>query len=561
MELCCYEHDQGFVLARFREGTFDYLDTASEVVETEFFRYLGATEILRALAATYPTPRQKEEVPLWLYLASNLSLRLHGVASFHAYPYVVRCGGMLNAFGPAVAAKATHPDTGDTTLRCAGFNAKNHYDRQTPCDQDFLRKLARDTEAEALQTWYNREVLRVLQAQGAFDPEGLFIGDASYLFVPDNPAYEGSSRLLFDAAGHPLEAARLRTLPPQQAAHCQWRRCYKLVSLLHTDRQGRFFARVAVRVVAGTAHESPLLYALVDEVVAAVGPGVIRRLLLDRGFLDGAAIGHCKQVHGIDVLLPVRRNMDVYQDALGLLRLPEVVFTPYTPPGPRPEAPRPRPMPERVRQREAQRQATLQARQAAAPPASPAETLVRTEVAGIDGFRSWASCPVPLAVVLSREVYADGHTDCWMLLDTKPLGTPRAAAARRDEYHLRTTIEEGHRQLKGFWDLTQFTSRAFTLIVNQVVFIALAHTLLQLFLQREGRAELNRQTRPRIRDQLLPSAAVILLYCEQRFAILTPLEYTELLLTLSEPARRRILAQARRQRRELRDALPNPRSP
>jgi len=48
---------------------------------------------------------------------------------------------------------------------------------------------------------------------------------------------------------------------------------------------------------------------------------------------------------------------------------------------------------------------------------------------------------------------------------------------------------------------------------------------------------------------------------EQRFAILTPLEYTELLLTLSEPARRRILAQARRQRRELRDALPNPRSP
>ncbi|MFH1007062.1 MAG: hypothetical protein V1800_06090, partial [Candidatus Latescibacterota bacterium] len=62
-------------------------------------------------------------------------------------------------------------------------------------------------------------------------------------------------------------------------------------------------------------------------------------------------------------------------------------------------------------------------------------------------------------------------------------------------------------------------------------------------------------------DQLLPSAAVILLYCQQRFAILTPLEYTELVLTLAEPARRRILAQARRLRRELRDALPNPRSP
>ena len=562
MDIVCYEHDQGFVLARFREGEFDYLDAASEVVETEFFRYLGAEQILRDLAATYPTPRQKAEVPLWLYLASTLSLRLHGVSSFHAYPYVVRCGGMLHAFGPTVAAKVTHPDTGDVTLRCAGFNAKNSYDRQTPCDQDFLRKLARDTKAEALQRWYNRDVARVLQAQGAFDPEGLFIGDASYLFVPDNPAYEGSVRLLFDAHGHPLEAASLASLTPQAAARCQWRRCYKLVSLLHTDRLGRFFCWVAVRVLPGAASECPVLYALVDEVVAAVGPGVLRRLLLDRGFLDGGAIGRCKQAHGIDVLIPVRQNMAVYQDALGLLRLPGVAFTPYAPPPPRPlDAPRPRPAPEQVRQREAKRQQTLRARQASAPPPPPAETRVRAEVAGIDGFQSWESCPVPLAVVISREVYGDGREDLWMLLDTQPLGAPSAAAARRDEYHLRTTIEEGHRQLKCFWDLTHFTSRAFALVVNQVVFVALAYTLLQLYLRQQGRAELNRRTRPRVRAQLLPSAAVILIYCQQRFATLTPLEYTELLLTLAEPARGKILARARRLRRELLHALPNPRPP
>jgi len=182
-------------------------------------------------------------------------------------------------------------------------------------------------------------------------------------------------------------------------------------------------------------------------------------------------------------------------------------------------------------------------------------------VAGIDGFRSWESCPVPLSVVITREVYADGHENLWMLLDTQPLGTPSAAVARGDEYHLRTTIEEGDRQLKGFWDLTHFTSRAFALVVSQVVFVALAYTLLQLFLRQHGRPELTRRTRPRVRDQLLPSAAVILLYCQQRFATLTPLEYTELLLTLAEPARRKILAQARRLRRELLDALPNPRPP
>jgi hypothetical protein len=30
------------------------------------------------LAETYPTPRKKEEVPVWIYLSSELSLQLHG---------------------------------------------------------------------------------------------------------------------------------------------------------------------------------------------------------------------------------------------------------------------------------------------------------------------------------------------------------------------------------------------------------------------------------------------------------------------------------------------------
>jgi len=62
---------------------------------------------------------------------------------------------MLNAFGPQVAHKSKHPETKDVTLSCAGFNDKNDYDRQTPCDQDYLRKLARDTQPELLQSWFN----------------------------------------------------------------------------------------------------------------------------------------------------------------------------------------------------------------------------------------------------------------------------------------------------------------------------------------------------------------------------------------------------------------------
>jgi hypothetical protein len=47
----------------------------------------------------------------------------------------------------------------------------------------------------------------------------------------------------------------------------------------------------------------------------------------------------------------------------------------------------------------------------------------------MDGFRSWESCPAPLSVVITRDVYADGHEDLWTLLDTQPLGGPARSPA------------------------------------------------------------------------------------------------------------------------------------
>src|SRR5512137_2637609 len=303
MDLVVFEYDQAYVLECFRSGEFDFVDGVSEVAETEFFRYIGAKKILGKLAETYPTPREKEEVPLWMYVASNLSMRLHGIHSFHAYPYVIRCGGMLNAFGPGVAHKAKHPETGDVTLSCSGFNDKNTYDRQTPCDQDYLRKFARSTETAALEQWFNRDVMQILKQHRAFDPEGIFLGDGSYLFVPDNPNYEGSVRMLFDEHNHPVAS---ETVSAEKLAKCQWRRCYKLVSLVHTNRSGDYFLCAGLSVQAGNVHEGPVLWGMVDGFVEAVGRGVMKRLIVDRGFIDGGERGRCKQKHGIEVLIALR---------------------------------------------------------------------------------------------------------------------------------------------------------------------------------------------------------------------------------------------------------------
>jgi len=558
MDLVVFEYDQNYVLECFRRGEFDFVDGVSEVAETEFFRYIGAKKILGKLAETYPSPREKEEVPLWMYVASNLSMRLHGVHSFHAYPYVIRCGGMLNAFGPEVARKTKHPETGDVTLSCNGFNDKNSYDRQTPCDQDYLRKLARATEPEQLHRWFNRDVMQILKQHKAFDPEGIFLGDASYLFVPDNPNYEHSVRMLFDEHHHPVDSKKITA---EQRARCQWRRCYKMVSLVHTNRAGDYFLYAGLAVVAGNKHEGPILWGLVDGFVDSVGPGVMKRLILDRGFIDGEQIGRCKQEHGIDILIPLKKNMDLYEDVMGLVREKKVKFEPYSPPPTKPPVdPKPTHVPQEIRQREKKRQKTLKQRKDKDPvPAPPADqVLVRSEAACISDFRTWPSCPVPLNLTVNREHYADGHADTWVLVDTANAGK-RAYA--RDDYRLRTGIEERHRQLKCFVDLTDFTSRKFSLICNQVIFVALAYSLMQLFLLRIQRAELNRRTEPQIRRQLMPTDSVIIVYYNNRFALFTPGEYTELLLTLSSEASKKILEKIRRLRRELEQELKLVRAP
>jgi hypothetical protein len=552
-----FERNDAYVIEAFRQGEFDYLEGVGEVCEVDFFRALTQRKVLEKLAATYPSPCQKHDVPLWVYISSDISMRFHGVHPFYAFPYVVRSGGLVQAFGPQMGHRAVHPQTGDISLRCEGFNEKNEYDRQTPCDPDYLRKMARRTDAQLLQTWFNRDVVGIFKQHHAFDPEGIFIGDATYLFVPDNPRYEGSSVMLFDEHNHPVEGEKLT---PQQRARCTWRRCYKLVSLIHTNRAAEFFLYAGVGVTAGQDHECPLLYRLVEEFVQAQGRGVMKRLILDRGFLDGAQIGRCKREFGIDVLIPVRHNMEIFQDVVGLAQAGQLSFQPWMPSVSTPP-PIPLHRPERIRKREEARQKTLARHKAQAPTPDPkalSTQRVRSEMAAVNGLETFSVCPIPLNALVNREVYADGHVEYWVLIDTAPIRDP---SRTRQEYGLRPTMEERHRQLKCFSDLESFTSRAFPLIVNQVVFVLLTYSLLQWFLLRISRKELNSKTRTRTLELLRPTLTVIVLYYQNYMAFLTPLQHQELVLTLTEPARKKILAKTRRLRRSLAHALDHARPP
>ena len=527
------------VLEQFRQGDFDGVEIIGRADEKAFFELCFRDNMLQELAQSMPTARKKEEVPKWFVLAANLSLRLHGEHAYHAFERVVRCGGLLSALDPKIASKHLDPEGCKVLIKCVGFNDKNSYDRRTPCDQDFLRKYVKDVDAQRWQQWFNGPVQMVFAEHGFFDPAGVFIGDASYLFVPDNPAYEGSVVMWFDEHNHPVDYEQLS---PEQRKRAHRERCYKLVSLLHL--RGRSYVYAALAVVPGNVHELPVLYQLVEEFVRVVGKGVIKLLILDRGFLDGGRIAYCKSVLDIDVLIPLKKKTDLWTDAWALARQGVWEEQIQRPVGPAVATVN---RPAVVEKRERSRQQTLAQRKARAPGPDPATVVQRREFCAIKGF-SWGQLPVRFNLALMRETYADGHQDCWGLMTTAQFSNPEQPF---HSYGLRPNIEERHRQLKCFYDLTDFHSRNLNAVTAQVVFVLLSYSLRQWQLWKFNQERLSGLHPDRIELQLSYYDQHVVIYHQHAYAQIPLLSFSRELLEMGPEARAKALGRIRKLEKSL----------
>jgi len=102
------------------------------VVRDGILRAIASKQILDKLAPAIPSPAKNMKFPLWVYIASNISMRFHGVHQFNAYPYVVRAGGMVQAFGPKMGRRPFTPILETFTLSCEGFTTRTTMAGQTP---------------------------------------------------------------------------------------------------------------------------------------------------------------------------------------------------------------------------------------------------------------------------------------------------------------------------------------------------------------------------------------------------------------------------------------------
>jgi len=255
------------------------LEVIGQADERDFFEALFPRAHPERLAEAMPSARKKQEVPLWFILAANLSLKLHQENSFLAFERVVRCGGLLAALPPDLATKHLDLKTRQWALQCQGFNDKNSYDRATPCDQDTLRKALRDVAADRWLEWFNGPVQQVFQEYGYFDPEGLFIGDASYLFVQ-------TTRLRRQRRDVVRCAQSPRRLRQTQCGAAAPRASGALLQMGESAAPARdAYVYAAVALLPGNAHEVGPFFELVEQFVQIAGKGVIKWLIIDRALL------------------------------------------------------------------------------------------------------------------------------------------------------------------------------------------------------------------------------------------------------------------------------------
>ncbi|MBI4604688.1 MAG: hypothetical protein HY721_22225 [Planctomycetes bacterium] len=246
--------------------------------------------------------------------------------------------------------------------------------------------------------------------------------------------------------------------------------------------------------------------------------------------------------------------MDLTRDAWRLARVDREPWQVWVPPQ-NPKPPHPPQRPEHIRRAEDRRQQTVAEKKRAAG-IQPAPCLLRVELKTIPRMKLWQQCAVPLDVVLMREHKSDGEVSEWGLLTTREVWDPLEI---RDLYGFRGSCEEGWRQSKCFWDLTGFRSCSYSLVVSQIIFVLLSYSLLQVFLIKTERGDLAKATRQRLLAELLPYGEKIAVYCKNRVGYFSVGEYTQIILTLEEGARRRLLGRVRRlQKSHLeRPALPD----
>lgn len=477
-----FREDRNRVLADLKEGRLDYQDLADWTFQDRFFAFLLAVRFFEICGASYPSPRAKEEVPLWFLLACKVQMKLHTTSAFSQLPGLLRSGAILSRVKFNIGGVE------------GGFNAKNQKERKTPIDQDTARKFYKDTDASRLRQWHNHDVAKFIHRNRGFEKHGIFLLDQTHVVVPENKNYEDAVRMPVDEHGQRID---MSAMTPEQKKVVKYHSCYALSELLHIGKDSKSYIFAGYQWGLGNTDELVQGKPLVKDFVSAVGKGVLKLLIMDRGFIDGPFITMVKQELEADVLLPLRSNMDILVDAQRLAEKCKYKWSQYD-----------------TYERHGIR--------------------YREEVTIVKDMQTYKGCDVPLHVSLMKVTGSDGSLHYWGLASS---AQPKNANEAFDLYALRTEIEERHRQIKNVWNINAFTSPDKSLVEAHVLFTLLTYSLIQLYLTKTHLQELANKTITSLRNEERMGINSVIVYSGNYFTVFDLDDYSEILIDLKEEAR------------------------
>lgn len=459
-----YRESKPKVTEYLKQGQIDLVESSRWSLADEFLAFILKVNFLSFADKSYPSPRQKTEVPVWFLIACQFVLRIHLEKSYFALGTLLKSGPVLSRVGFNVKAEV-------------GFNDKNRYQRETPVHQDAVRKFFKDSDAAQMRQWFNHDLQRWFQQMGCYDKEGVYILDQTHLVVPRNRNYEDAVYMPVDEHGQ--RYAGYNDMTEEQRRALCWHPCYTLSTLMHLSFEKQAFHVAGYEFGPGDEDELPQARRLIE----TQKKGKIKLLIADKGYLSADFITWLKQEHDIDILIPLRRNMEQHNEAVAISEMPEAKWETVSKWGGEEEW-----------------------------------RIVRA--CTIDNVCMWEKCGVPLyttVVEIETTTGDDGgvQTNKFSLCSTRKFNSPHAVV---DSYRLRSKTEECFRHFKRSWKINDFPSPQRSLLEAHIGFTLTTYSLLQLYLMRSDLQAKTHKMVTSLKREEHSSDQNLLVYAAEHFA-------------------------------------------
>lgn len=486
-----YQKAQKEVEYNLSQADIDYADLTKWNFPDEFMCFVLQMELLPFVDRTFPNPRAKNEVPIWFLITCQFLMRIYQTGKYQHLRYLLNSGSILTRYGFNV---------GTTKI---GFNDKNKKQRQTAVDADTVRKFFKDTKRDEIRLWYQEDLQRWFKQHHAFDRRGIFILDQSHLVVPNNLNYEEAVKMPVDEHGQLYRG--INNLTDEQKRSLIYHPCYALTTLLHVSPEQTMFHVAGYEFGAGNEDELIQAKRLIPAFCKA-HPGLIKELILDRGYINGEWISELKQDYHIDTLIPLRDSMGNYQDAIAIAKFKnnwQII----------------------------DQEKSLNG-----------EIISKTEIANIDKLELWPNLHCPIYATVIRDIRWNRSLEkqeesFHVLVSTRRYSSYDAALNR---YRLRVQIEERFRQWKHDWYISEFPSPNKSLIESHVCFTLFTYSLLQFYFRRNDLQEKTRRFILTLRMHESTGKDAVLVYSRDKYGVFCLDDYTVRVAGMNDTPRNRL---------------------